>query len=90
MTTIDQVIKMVEREDNTIFVGSVWEIKDAYIAYPRWKIDGEFLYDDAWLVSKKDGKMEWISGSEEFTDDAVMVWERETYKEKGHYVTKEE
>ena len=43
---------MVEREDNTIFVGSVWEIKDAYIAYPRWKIDGEFLYDDAWLVSK--------------------------------------
>lgn len=43
--------------------------------------------DDAWLVSKKDGKMEWISGSEEFTDDAVMVWERETYKEKGQHVT---
>lgn len=76
MTTIKQVIKMVEDEDDAVFVGSVWELQDAYIAYPIRKDDGKFLYDDAWLISKKDGKKEWISGSEEFTDEAVMVWKR--------------
>ena len=76
MITIKQAIKMVENEDGAVFVGSVWELNDSYIAYPVWKESGEFLYDEAWLISKKDGKMEWISGNEEFTDDAVLVWKR--------------
>ncbi len=76
MTTIKEVIEMVENEDDAVFVGSVWELKDSYIAYPVWKENGEFLYDEAWLISKKDGKMEWISGNEEFTDDAVLIWKR--------------
>jgi hypothetical protein len=76
VVTIKQVIEMVENEDSSVFVGSVWELKDAFIAYPIWKDDGEFLYDEAWLISKKDGKMEWISGNEEFTDDAVLIWKR--------------
>ena len=31
MVTIKQVIEMVENEDSSVFVGSVWELKDAFI-----------------------------------------------------------
>ncbi len=73
---INRIVNDVEREDSAIFVGSVWERKDAYIAYPVWKDDGESLYDEVWLISKRDRKIERITGNEEFTDEAVMIWAR--------------
>lgn len=76
--TINRIVNDVEQEDSTIFVGSVWELKDAYIAYPVWKDDGEFLHDEAWLVSKRDRKIERITGNEEFTDEAVLIWARKS------------
>lgn len=39
---------------------------------------------------KKTGKIRGLGGVEGFLFDAPVVWQRETYKEKGHYVTGQE
>lgn len=72
------------------YVGSVWETETEYALYMRDKDDDEWIDDDAWGVSKKTGRVRELGGEEGFLFGGALVWKREKYKKKGHYVTGQE
>lgn len=91
MFSIKYAIKITEFiSSHYEYVGSVWETENEYALYMRAKDDDEWIDDDAWAVSKKTGRVRELGGEEGFLFGGVLVWKRETYKENGHYVTKEE
>lgn len=90
MISLKRAIWKIEIRFWDRYVGCVRESEEEFVLDLRYKDDDEWSDDDAWSVSKKTGKIRGLGGVEGFLFDAPVVWQRETYKEKGHYVTGQE
>lgn len=90
MISLKHAILKIEIRFLDRYVGCVRESEEEFVLDLRYKDDDEWSDNDAWSVSKKNGKIRGLGGVEGFLFDAPVIWERETYKAKGHYVTKEE
>ena len=90
MISLKRAIWKIEIRFLDRYVGCVRESEEEFVLDLRYKDDDEWSDDDAWSVSKKTGKIRGLGGVEGFLFDGPVIWQRETYKGKGHYVTGQE
>lgn len=79
-------IKIVEMLIPDEYIGQVLESATEYILYPRFKDDDEWSDDEAYGVSKKNGRVRELSGEEAFLCNDPIIWKRDSYKQKGTYI----